>query len=214
MASELIGTFCLVLFGCGAMVVETMTGSITHLGVGMVWGTIVMIMIYAIGSISGAHMNPAVTLAFTSLGRLPLRDAIGYSLAQTAGALLAAAALLIAMGDNAGDLGMTKLHPDITPIVGFAIEALMTTVLMFVVINVSTGAKEETIVAALAVGAVIAIEAIVAGPLTRASMNPARSIGPAVMHGDLTHLFAIYVPAPIVGAMCGGWLAKWGRQSQ
>jgi MIP family channel proteins len=200
--AEFVSTFCLILIGCGAMVVDFQTSALTHVGVAIVWGLIVMVMIYAIGSVSGAHMNPAVTIAFTAARRLPIRDCTTYVPMQIAGALAAALSLRWVLGLDESFLGTTTIGNGLTTGAGFAVETTMTAMLMFVVLGVSTGAKEETITAALAVGSTIAMQAFVAGPLTKASMNPARSIGPAIASGKLDDLW-VYVVAPIAGALIG-----------
>ncbi|MCC9658319.1 aquaporin [Rhodopirellula halodulae] len=205
---EVIGTYCLVLLGCGAMVVESQTGLLTHVGVATVWGLIVLTMIYSIGDLSGAHMNPAVSLSFAIVKRLPFPDAIAYIVAQCIGATLGAASLLIVLGNDEMKLGATMATlPDGS---AWAVEFMMTAILMWIVMGVSTGAKEKSITAGLAVGATIAMEAFVAGPLTKASMNPARSLGPAVMsnHYDLLWL---YLTAPFVGAIAGALLYQFVR---
>jgi len=199
---EFIGTYCLILIGCGAMAVETQTQALTHVGVATVWGLIVMTMIYSIGDLSGAHINPAVSIAFASVGRFPVKDTIAYTVFQCAGALAAAFSIRAVLGIGEDQLGTTMT---ILPAASaWCVEAMMTAILMWVVMGVSTGAKEKSITAGLAVGAVIAMEAFVAGPLTKASMNPARSLGPALASGYLTNLW-IYLSAPIVGALVGGW---------
>lgn len=205
---ELVGTYCLVLLGCGAMVVEAQTGALTHGGVATVWGLIVLTMIYSIGDLSGAHLNPAVSIAFASLGRLPFRDALAYTLAQAVGATLAALSLRAVLGVGEEQLGATMT---LLPLASaWCVEAMMTAILMWIVMGVSTGAKEKSITAGLAVGATIAMEAFVAGPLTKASMNPARSLGPAIGAGYFDDLW-LYLSAPITGALIGGFLYRWVR---
>lgn len=199
--AEFLSTFCLVLIGCGAMAVDAHTEALTHVGVATVWGLIVMTMIYTVGDISGAHMNPAVTIAFVACRRLPATDAAGYVLSQLFGAIAGAAAIAAVVPVNEALHGTTTLSIPVGA--GFAVELMMSAVLMFVVLGVSTGAKEKTITAGLAVGATIAMEAFVAGPLTKASMNPARSLGPALVAGHLTHLW-VYIAAPIAGTLVGG----------
>ena len=199
--AEFIGTFCLILLGCGAMAVDVRTGALTHVGVATVWGLVVMTMIYAIGDISGAHINPAVSLAFALVKRFPLLEVIPYALAQSAGALAGAAAIRAALGVNEALLGAT--NTELPVVSALAVEFMMTAILMFIVMGVSTGAKEKSITAGLAVGATIAMEAFVAGPLTKASMNPARSLGPAVVSGSMDQLW-IYILAPFLGAVTGG----------
>ena len=205
--AEFLSTFCLVLLGCGAMAVDSRTQALTHVGVAIAWGLVVMVMIYAVGGISGAHMNPAVTIGFTTLGRLPVKDALGYVPAQCLGALAGALAIRAVLGVDQSMLGSTNVQLDLGLTAGLLIEFGLTFILMFVVIGVSTGAKEETITAALAVGSTIALAAMVAGPLTKASMNPARSLGPAVIAGDMSELW-LYCAGPIAGAIAGGITAQ------
>lgn len=200
--AEFVSTFCLILMGCGAIVVDHQTQALTHVGVAIVWGLVVMIMIYAVGPVSGGHMNPAVTIAFALSKRLPVRDAIAYVPAQVLGAVMGSIAITSVLGLDESNLGATTIKNDLTAWGGFAVEAMMTAILMFVVLGVSRGAKEESVTAALAVGSTIGVEAFVAGPLTAASMNPARSIGPAIVSGMLDHLW-VYVTAPIIGAIVG-----------
>lgn len=205
--AEALSTFVLVLIGCGAMTVDSRTGALTHVGVATVWGLVVMVMIYAVGRISGAHMNPAVTIAFTASRRLPPADMAGYIAAQCSGAVAAALAIRSVLGTDDAMLGATTLQLDLTVSAGLAIEFVLTAILMFVVMGVSTGAKEESLTAGIAVGATIAMEAFVAGPLTKASMNPARSLGPAIASGNIGELW-IYTVAPIAGALAGAILYR------
>ena len=205
--AEFLSTFCLVLLGCGAMAVDSRTQLLTHVGVAISWGLVVMVMIYAVGGISGAHMNPAVTIGFTALGRLPVKDAFGYVPAQCLGALAGAVAIWAVLGVDESMLGSTNVQLDLGLTAGLMIEFGLTFILMFIVIGVSTGAKEETITAALAVGSTIALAAMVAGPLTKASLNPARSLGPAVIAGDVSELW-LYCVGPIAGALAGGFTAQ------
>tara|TARA_R110002049_G_scaffold72490_2_gene187197 strand:+ start:228605 stop:229207 length:603 start_codon:yes stop_codon:yes gene_type:complete len=183
------------------MVVDEQTQALTHVGVATVWGLVVMVMIYSVGSISGAHMNPAVTIAFGVFKGFSPKDVVAYCVAQTAAAVAAAAAIHSVLGQNEAMLGATMTTLPASSAV--AVELMMTAILMFVVMGVSTGIKEETITAGLAVGATIAMEAFVAGPLTKASMNPARSIGPALVSGAVDQLW-IYLVAPLLGALLGG----------
>jgi MIP family channel proteins len=205
--AEIFSTFCLVLIGCGAMAVEFRTGALTHVGVATSWGLVVMVMIYAVGRISGAHMNPAVTIAFATQRRLPLIDTATYIVAQCVGALTAAFAIRAILGVDEAMLGATSVQLELGASAGLAIEFMLTAILMFVVMGVSTGAKEESLTAGIAVGATIAMEAFAFGPLTKASMNPARSLGPAVASGDVSELW-IYIVAPVTGAIVGAGLYR------
>lgn len=197
------------------MVVDAKTLALTHVGVATVWGLIVMVMIFTVGRISGAHMNPAVTAAFTAMGAMSPKDAIAYIVAQCVGSTAAAFSIVLVLGNQFGYVGATISSVPLGS--AFAIELMMTAILMFVVMGVSTGAKEESITAAIAVGSTIAMEAFVAGPLTKASMNPARSLGPALFADAKIGAFSqlwIYLTAPFIGALIGGFLYKTLKPSE
>jgi MIP family channel proteins len=196
--AELIGTFALVFAGTGAIVINDVTGGgITHVGVAFTFGLVVLAMIYAVGDISGAHLNPAVTIGFWIAGRLPAPQVVPYVLSQIAGAVCASA-ILYGLFPNHPNLGSTL--PAGSEAQSFVLELILTFLLMFVILNVSTGAKEKGITAGIAVGSVIALEAMFAGKICGASMNPARSLAPAVVTGTLQHLW-IYLSAPCLGAV-------------
>ena len=200
LAAEFIGTFALVFAGTGAIVInETIGGGISHVGIALTFGLIVLAMIYTLGDISGAHLNPAVSLGFFAARRFPLRQTIEYIASQCAGALAASGVLRILFPQNA-TLGATL--PAGSTIQSFVLEAILTGILMFVILGVSTGAAEKGITAGIAVGAVIALEAMFAGPISGASMNPARSLGPAAVSQHFQHLW-IYLVAPMIGAGVG-----------
>jgi aquaporin Z len=195
--AELFGTFTLVFAGTGAIVVnDARDGAITHVGIALTFGLVVLAMIYAIGDVSGAHLNPAVTLGFFAARRFPGRSVLPYVASQCAGAVLASACLRFLFPTHP-TLGATLPHG--LPLQSFALELLLTLFLMFVILSVSTGAKEKGMMAGIPVGAVIAFEAMFAGPISGASMNPARSLAPAVVSLHLDHLW-VYLLAPVLGA--------------
>jgi len=198
--AEFVGTFALVFAGCGAIVVNSDAvsgGAITHAGVALTFGLVVMVMIYAVGDVSGAHFNPAVTLAFWAAGRFPLREVPVYAAVQCVAAL-GAAGLLRVLFPQVGGLGVT--NPAGPWWQSAALEVVMTFFLMFVILQVATGAKEKGLMAGVAIGGTVALDAMFGGPVSGASMNPARSLGPAVFSADLTHLW-LYFAAPILGAV-------------
>jgi aquaporin NIP len=197
-SAEFIGTFALVFAGTGAIVInETSGGVITHVGISLTFGLIVLAMIYAVGDISGAHLNPSVSLGFFAARRFPLRDVILYILSQCAGALAASGMLRFLFPQNT-TLGATQPADSATQ--SFVLELILTAILMFVILSVSTGAAEKGITAGIAVGSVIGLEAMFAGPICGASMNPARSLAPAMVSQHLSSLW-IYLVAPAVGAL-------------
>jgi len=195
--AEFLGTFALVFAGTGAIVINDVSGgAITHVGIALTFGLIVLAMIYTVGDISGAHLNPAVTTAFWLSGRFPARAVLPYIAGQCLGAFTATA-LIRLLFSNRAMLGATL--PAGSEMQSFVLELILTFLLMFVILNVSTGAKEKGITAGIAVGAVIALEAMFAGKICGASMNPARSLAPALISGHLEHLW-IYLIAPTLGA--------------
>ncbi|WP_109300616.1 MIP/aquaporin family protein [Aquimarina sp. AU474] len=196
--SETIGTFSLVFCGTGAMTINEITGGdVTHVGIAITWGLIVMAMIYAFGEISGAHFNPAVTIAFAYAKKFEWKEVPKYILAQCIGAILASS-ILIYLFPESEYLGGTL--PAIDDLKAFILELLLTYFLMVVIINVSTGSKETGTMAGIAIGGVVLLEAMFAGPITKASMNPARSLGPALLSGHWEHQW-LYFIAPIIGAL-------------
>jgi aquaporin Z len=185
--SEFIGTFALVFFGCGAIMInELHPDLIGNVGIATTFGLIVMIMIYSLGNVSGAHINPAVSIAFVLANKLEKNKAVFYIISQVFGAIFASFLLFLILPETT-TLGQT--NPNIFIISAFIVEFLASFFLMLVILNVATGHKETGIMAGVAIGALILIEALIFGPLTGASMNPARSIGPALISFDLANLW-------------------------
>ena len=198
LVAEFLGTFGILFAGTGAMVIDTAShGAITHVGVALTWGLVVMAMIYSFGDVSGAHFNPAVTVAFAAEGRFSWREVPGYLVAQVLGAFAASGILRFLFPSDA-TLGATL--PAGTPLQSFVLEWILTFLLMLVVLSISTGSKEKGITAGIVVGAVIGFEAMFAGPICGASMNPARSLAPAVVSGHLEHLW-VYLVGTTLGAL-------------
>lgn len=204
--AEVLGTFSMVFCGTAAMAInEVMNGAVTHVGIGITWGFIVIAMIYAFGEISGAHFNPAVTIAFAYAKKFPWKEVPKYIVAQVVGAVLASVVVWYLFPDSE-TLGGTR-----TELVwhkAFVMEFLLTFFLMLVIINVSTGSKEIGVVAGIAIGGVVMLEALFAGPVTNASMNPARSFAPALVSGYWLNLW-LYILAPIAGALVAVMSCKW-----
>ena len=197
LAAEALGTFILVFAGTGAIIINDVSGgTVSHVGIALTFGLVVLAMIYAVGDVSGAHLNPAVTLGFYIANRLEIRWLAPYVASQCLGALLASVTLRCMFPDHS-TLGAT--FPAGVSLQSFVLEFILTFVLMFVILSVSTGSKEKGVLAGVAVGAVIALEALFAGPISGASMNPARSLAPALVALRLDSLW-IYLAAPVLGA--------------
>jgi aquaporin Z len=195
--AEILGTFALVFCGTGAIIINQQTnGAITHVGVAITFGLIVMVMIYALGNISGAHLNPAVSIAFTLAKKFEVKKVAPYIISQLVGAFLASLVLKYLFPTNEF-LGATI--PSGTALQSFILELILTFFLMLVIINVATGSKEQGMFAGLAIGSTVLLEAMFAGPICGASMNPARSLAPAIVSGHTEHLW-VYITATILGA--------------
>jgi aquaporin Z len=196
--AEIIGTFALVFCGTGAIIIDQETGgSISHVGVAATFGLIVAAMIYTVGDISGAHLNPAVTVAFWIAKKFPAKQIIPYISSQAAGAVIASVTLRFLFPANEF-LGATM--PAGPAMQSFVLELILTFILMFVILHVANGSKEQGMFAGLAIGSVVLLEAMFAGPICGASMNPIRSLAPALVSGNLQHLW-IYLTAPVLGAI-------------
>jgi aquaporin NIP len=202
--AEILGTFALVFCGTGAIIINQESGgAITHVGIAFTFGLIVMVMIYALGPISGAHLNPAVTIAFAIAKRFPAKEILPYVGSQGAGAFLASFTLRFLFPSNEF-LGSTM--PAGTDLQSFIFEFILTFFLMLVIIHVATGSKEQGMFAGLAIGSTVLLEAMFAGPICGASMNPIRSLAPAVVSSHFEHLW-IYLFAPVAGAALA--IAMW-----
>ncbi len=195
--SEFIGTYIMIFFGTGAMIVESIQPNIGVFGIAVTWGIVVMIMIYTFGQTSGAHINPAVTIGFAFLGQFSKKQVLPYIISQILGAVAASFTLKL-LFPNLLLYGNTL--PSNGWIQSFVLEFIMTFILMFVILKVSSKANNIGIMAAVAIGGVVLIEALVFGPITGASMNPARSIAPALASFHFASLW-LYVVAPILGAV-------------
>lgn len=207
--AEAIAAFALVFAGCGAVVTDAVRGgALGSVGVALVFGLVIMAMVYATGHLSGAHVNPAVTVAFTLTRHFPLRDALAYIAAQLAGAAGAALVLLAAWTDRTADLGATV--PSVGSGTALLYEVVLTAILMFVIVAVATDTRAVGAGAALAIGGAVGLDALFGGPITGASMNPARSFGPALAAGQW-HSFWIYVVGPVCGAALGALAYEFVR---
>ena len=196
--AEFLGTFTLVFAGTGAIVMNDVSGgAITHVGIALTFGLVVMAMINTYGDVSGAHLNPAVTLALAAAGRFHWRNVSGYLGSQFGGALCASLVLKSLFPDHAS-LGATLPTGSATQ--SFILELILTAILMLTILHVTNGAREKGLTAAIAIGAVIGLEAMFAGPICGASMNPARSLAPALVSWKMDHLW-IYLTATTLGAL-------------
>jgi len=206
-AAEAIGTFMLVFAGAGAVMVDAKTHALGHVGVAITFGLVIMAMIYAVGHVSGAHFNAAVTFAFALTRHFPWSKAAVYWGAQFLGALAAALLLRASLG-NVAHVGATL--PSGSQGQSFLFELVMTAFLMFVVLAVATDTRAVGEAAAIAVGGTIGLDAMFGGPISGASMNPMRSLGPALASGDV-HALWLYIVAPILGASLGGFAYQFVR---
>ncbi len=195
--AEFIGTFALVFAGTGAIVDDSLTGQLGHIGVAMSFGLVVGVLVYSLGHISKAHFNPAVTIGFASVGKIEKNLILPYIIAQIGGATLASSLLYIMFG-NSGNLGITL--PSGPWIQSFILEIIMTFFLMLVIISVATDARVKPEVSGIAIGGTVALDALFGGPISGASMNPARSLGPAIVGGIFEYQW-MYLVAPVIGSL-------------
>ncbi|MDF2453452.1 MAG: family channel protein [Bacteroidota bacterium] len=196
--AEIIGTFALVFCGTGAIIINQETGGvITHAGIAATFGLIVAAMIYTLGDISGAHFNPAVTIAFWIAKTFPAKEVLPYIVSQIIGAFVASFTLHFLFP---ADRFLGATLPAGSDMQSFVLEAILTFILMLTILHVAKGSKEQGMFAGLAIGSVVLLEAMFAGPICGASMNPARSLAPAIVSGHPEHLW-IYLAAPVIGAL-------------
>ena len=210
LVAETIGTFALVFAGAGAIMVDAKTHALGHIGVAISFGLVIMAMIYAVGHISGAHFNAAVTFAFALSRHFPWQRALAYWLAQFVGAVTAAAILRGSLG-NIAHVGATL--PSGSQGQSFLWELVMSFFLMFVIMAVATDTRAVGEAAAIAIGGTIGLDAMFGGPISGASMNPMRSLGPAIVSGDL-HAIWLYILAPIIGTSLGALAYQFVRGEQ
>jgi aquaporin NIP len=202
-AAEGLAAFALVFAGCGAIVANAQYGgTLGTVGIALVFGLVIMVMVYATGHLSGAHINPAVTIAFTVTRHFPVRDAAAYIAAQIVGASIGALLLLAVWTDQPASLGSTV--PSVGAGSALVYESTLTAFLMFVIMAVATDTRAVGAAAAIAIGGTIGLDALFGGPVTGASMNPARSFGPALVAGEWTD-FWVYVVGPVMGAALGAF---------
>ncbi len=207
-AAEFTGVFALVFLGCGSiMIAERFPGAIPSAAIPAVFGLVIMVMIYALGHISGAHFNPAVTLAFSLTRHFPKKEVLVYWTAQFLGGILAIVLLTFLL--PAGN-GFGATVPNIPSLQALGWETVLTFVLMFVIISVATDTRAVGTMAGIAIGSAVALDAYVGGPLTGASMNPARSLGPAIFEQRLDVIW-IYLAGPVIGASAAAFLYQWMR---
>ncbi len=207
--AEFIGTFALVFCGTGAIIINEQTGgAVGHIGIAITFGLIVTAMIYSFGNTSGAHFNPAVSIGFWAANLLDKKELIRYIVSQILGAFFATAILKFLFPENI-NLGATI--PSGSALQSFILEIILTFILMLVILSTSQGSKEVGIMAGLAIGSTVLLEAMFAGPISGASMNPARSLAPAILSGNI-HALWIYILAPIIGALLGS--AVWKSQQK
>lgn len=201
--AEALGCFILVFCGTGAIVInDTTMGAVTHVGIAMTFGLVVLALIYALGSISGCHLNPAVSIGLWISGRFPRRELVPYIASQCAGAMLASG-LLRSMFPEHEFLGATL--PAFGAMQSFVLEAVLTWILMLTILCITDGPKENGAMVGVAIGSVIALEAMFAGPISGASMNPARSLAPALISMHTEYLW-VYLSAPVLGSIAAVWV--------
>ncbi|GLJ52418.1 hypothetical protein SUGI_1115020 [Cryptomeria japonica] len=204
-AAELVATFILVFAGCGGIMVEARDNVLTYVGVNAVFGLVIMAIIYSLGHISGAHINPAVSLAFSAVGKLSVKELPIYIVSQIAGATAAAALLNEIITNTSINVSVTV--PVGNPFASLVVEFIITFILALVIFGTATDPKAHGRMAGVAVGGIAACNGLFAGTLSGCSMNPARSVGPALIAGNYNGVW-VYIVGPVSGAICGAWFYK------
>ncbi|PAN32806.1 hypothetical protein PAHAL_5G513800 [Panicum hallii] len=203
--AEILGTYFMIFAGCGSVVVNLSTaGTVTFPGICAVWGLVVMVLVYSVGHISGAHFNPAVTVAFATCGRFPWKQVPSYAVAQVLGSTLASLTLRVVFGGATAREHFFGTAPSGSDAQAVALEFVISFYLMFVVSGVATDNRAIGELAGLAVGATVLLNVLFAGPITGASMNPARTLGPAIVAGRYRSIW-VYVVGPVCGTVAGAW---------
>ncbi|KAG0536027.1 hypothetical protein BDA96_03G029000 [Sorghum bicolor] len=203
--AEVLGTYFMIFAGCGSVVVNLSTnGTVTFPGICAVWGLVVMVLVYSVGHISGAHFNPAVTVAFATCGRFPWKQVPSYAVAQVLGSTLASLTLRVVFGGATAHEHFFGTAPSGTVAQAVVLEFVISFYLMFVVSGVATDNRAIGELAGLAVGATVLLNVLVAGPITGASMNPARTLGPAIVAGRYRSIW-VYMVGPVCGTVTGAW---------
>lgn len=201
--AEVFGTYFLIFAGCASVAVNIIKGgTITFPGICIVWGLAVMVMVYSVGHISGAHFNPAVTIAFATCGRFPWKQVPAYIIAQVIGSTLASVTLRLLFGGSRNHFFGTV--PSGSDFQSFVLEFIISFYLMFVISGVATDNRAIGELAGLAVGATVLLNVLIAGPISGASMNPARTLGPAVVLNRYKGIW-VYIAGPISGTIAGAW---------
>ncbi|KAL1328796.1 hypothetical protein HN51_038578 [Arachis hypogaea] len=214
MVAELVGTYFLIFTGCAAIAVNNDYGKqITLLGIATVWGLVVMVIVYSVGHVSGAHLNPAVTIAFASITKFPLTQVPAYIAAELLGAILASGTVRLVFSGNHVEVQFTGTLPSGSNIQSFVIEFIITFFLMFVICAVATDSRAVGTLAGVAIGSTILINVLIAAQVSGASMNPARSLGPAFVHHEYRGIW-IYLLSPTIGAVAAAWVYNILREKK
>lgn len=208
--AEAVGTFCLVFAGTGALIVDSVTQKLGLIGISIVFGAVVGVMVYSLANISGAHINPAITIGFASVDQFPKKEVIPYVLSQLAGATIASLSCLYIFGDlgRKSYLGATLVNPLFGWQAAFAIEVIMTFFLVFVVIATTSHESVPFEVCGLAIGGTVSLDVLLGGPISGASMNPARTFGPSLVSGNFAFHW-LYWAAPVLGAVAAALLHEY-----